>query len=83
MRIAMLEDDPVQAAFVIEALSAAGHRCHEFSKGKALVHALRRQTFDLLLLDWEVPDLSGKDVLQLVRGSHGAHSGDFRDRTRS
>ena len=70
MRIAILEDDPVQAAFVIEALSAAGHSCHEFSKGNALVHALRRQTFDLLLLDWEVPDLSGKDVLQWVRGSH-------------
>jgi len=67
MRIAVLEDDPAQAAFAIEVLSAAGHGCHEFSKGRALVHALRRETFDLLVLDWGIPDMTGKDVLHHVR----------------
>jgi DNA-binding response OmpR family regulator len=69
MRIAVLEDDPVQAGFLIQTLTAAGHTCHEFSKGRALVHALRRQTFDLLVLDWMIPDLSGEEVLRWVRGN--------------
>jgi len=69
MRIALLEDDPVQAGLLMQTLTAAGHDCHPFSKGGALVHALRRQTFDLLVLDWVVPDMSGEEVLRWVRES--------------
>jgi DNA-binding response OmpR family regulator len=69
MRIAVLEDDAAQAAFVTEALSAVGHTCHEFSKGKALVNALRRETFDLLILDWGIPDMTGAEVLQWIKQS--------------
>ncbi|WP_232624512.1 response regulator transcription factor [Paraburkholderia ginsengisoli] len=50
-------------------MSAAGHTCHGFSKGQALVHALRRETFDLLLLDWGIPDMTGKAVLEWVKQS--------------
>jgi DNA-binding response OmpR family regulator len=69
MRIAILEDDPAQAHFAIDTLSGAGHVCHEFAKGDDLVRALRRQTFDLMLLDWQVPGLSGEDVLRWARQS--------------
>lgn len=67
MRIAILEDDPSQAAIVNDALSAAGHSCHAFASGDDLVRRLRRETFDLLVLDWVVPGMSGKDVLHSVR----------------
>ena len=67
MRIAVLDDDPAQTAFVHETMSAAGHVCHTFSEGRALVQQLHRQTFDLLILDWLVPDLSGEEVLRWVR----------------
>lgn len=73
MRIAVLEDDPVYANFAIETLSADGHVCHGFSRGGALVHALRRQTFDLLLLDWVVPGTSGEEVLHWVRQNLREH----------
>jgi DNA-binding response OmpR family regulator len=66
MRIALLDDEPDQAALVIQSLTAAGHVCHQFSRGIALLQALRRQTFDLLVLDW-VPDMSGDDLLTWVR----------------
>jgi DNA-binding response OmpR family regulator len=69
MRIAVLDDDPAQADFVCQTLSAEGHVCHAFVEGSALVKQLRRQTFDLLVLDWNVPDMSGDEVLRWVRHS--------------
>jgi DNA-binding response OmpR family regulator len=73
MRIAVLDNDPAQAAFVQETLSAAGHVCHIFPEGRALVEKLYRQTFDLLILDWILPDLSGVEVLRLVRSTLSEH----------
>ncbi|MGF6766282.1 DNA-binding response OmpR family regulator [Paraburkholderia sp. GAS33] len=69
MRVAILEDDPEQARFAAETLAGAGHVCHGFVTGDDLVRALRRQTFDLMLLDWVVPGTSGEQVLRWTRQS--------------
>jgi DNA-binding response OmpR family regulator len=69
MRIAVLDDDQAQTDFICQTLSEAGHICHAFSSGRELVRQLRRQTFDLLVLDWNVPDLTGEEVLRWVRQS--------------
>ncbi|KVO88822.1 XRE family transcriptional regulator [Burkholderia ubonensis] len=73
MRIAVLEDDPTQASFISHVLTAAGHTCYSFLEGKALKKRLQRETFDFLLLDWNVPDMSGADVLKWVRDHHSEH----------
>ncbi|WCM22571.1 response regulator transcription factor [Paraburkholderia bryophila] len=73
MRVAILEDDPVQAHFAMDTLAGAGHVCHEFAKGDDLVRALRRQTFDLMLLDWQVSGASGEEVLRWARQSFVDH----------
>lgn len=72
MRIAMLEDDPIQAKVMEEWLASAGHVCHVFDASRKLLAALRRESFDLLMLDWQVPDLSGIEVLRRVRADLGA-----------
>ncbi len=67
MRIAILEDEPEQAGLLKACLDSAGHDCHWFSAGKALTLAAGRESFDLFVLDWQVPDLSGEEVLRWVR----------------
>jgi len=68
----MLEDDPVQAEVMQEWLTSAGHRCHVYGTSRQLLAELRREGFDLLMLDWQVPDLSGIEVLRRVRADLGA-----------
>ena len=67
MRICVLDDDVTHAEFVTAALTAAGHSCRAFSDGKTLVHELLRDTFDLLVLDWNMPKMSGDAVLKWIR----------------
>ena len=67
MRIALLEDDTHQAQVMQVWLEAAGHECWTFATGKAFKQALNRQHFDLLILDWMLPDTTGIEVLQHAR----------------
>lgn len=67
MRIALLEDDPSQADLVRLWLSGAGHSVHAYSRSREFMRVLTRDSFDLLLLDWELPDLNGDAVLAWVR----------------
>lgn len=72
MNIASLEDDPAQAQLIENCLSHAGYTCTMFHAGKPLLSALSKpHKFDLLILDWEVPDVSGLDVLHWVRDNQG------------
>lgn len=67
MRIAALDDDPLQLELLQQVATEAGHSCHSYLKGAALQQALRRESFDLLLVDWELPDSSGPDIVRWVR----------------
>ena len=69
MRIALLEDDADQAELICAWLRAAGHSCHAFALGKDLLREAQRETFDLFLLDWEVPGMSGAEVLVWIRAN--------------
>jgi DNA-binding response OmpR family regulator len=69
MRIALLEDDQDQADLVSAWLKTAGHSCHVYTLGKDLVREAQRETFDLFLLDWEVPGMSGAEVLVWIRAN--------------
>jgi DNA-binding response OmpR family regulator len=73
MRIAVLEDEPSQMEYLVHtlenqlALDDENVSCVTFERGEALRRALRRETFDLLVLDWNVPDLDGVDLLYWLR----------------
>ncbi len=69
MRIALLEDEQDQADLVSTWLKAAGHSCHVYTLGKDLVREAQRETFDLFLLDWGVPGMSGAEVLVWIRAN--------------
>ena len=67
MRIAALDDDLSQLELIRHAMQGIQHECHLYSEGKALLRDLRQQSFDLLILDWTLPDISGPAVVRWVR----------------
>ena len=67
MRIALLEDDVDVGAAMQQWLEGAGHTVHHFVSGKAILREAGRESYDLFLLDWHVPDLSGEEVLKWLR----------------
>jgi DNA-binding response OmpR family regulator len=69
MRIAILEDDPSQLELLGHWLALAGHDPQRFEHGQELLKAIGLEHFDLLILDWNLPDLSGIDVLRRIRQS--------------
>ncbi|MDH3315334.1 MAG: response regulator transcription factor [Gammaproteobacteria bacterium] len=73
MRLAILEDNHEHAELLHEWLTAAGHACHGYASGKQFIKDAGRESFDLMLLDWQVPDLDGLQVLRWVRANVAEH----------
>ncbi|TGN39809.1 response regulator transcription factor [Marinobacter confluentis] len=67
MRIALLEDEREQAQHIQSVLSERGHQCEHFPTGQAFISAVLHRSYDLLILDWQIPDTTGIEVLEHVR----------------
>jgi DNA-binding response OmpR family regulator len=67
MRIAILEDDPTQSEMLRWVLESVNHKCYVFGTFKSFQAALYRDSFDLVLLDWVLPDSSGPQVMNWIR----------------
>jgi len=72
MRIAAVDDEPLQLEFYARALSTCDHTFHGFESGEALRRHLRRESFDLLIVDWQLPDIDGPDLVAEIRAQHGS-----------
>jgi len=67
VRIAVLEDDPDQLALLKRWLVDSGHEVHGYLRGGEIIKFAGRESFDLFVLDWQVPDISGVEVLVWIR----------------
>ena len=71
MRIALLEDDPDQAAILQTWVEGGGHRCRSFALGEDFIEGVQQESFGLYIIDWELPDISGLEVLNWIRQKRG------------
>lgn len=66
-RILVADDDPFIRHLLSALLSAGGYRVATAADGGSAVETAERETFDLILLDYTLPDLTGFDVLARLR----------------
>jgi len=67
VRLAILEDDSVQNETLTEWLRQAGHDVHSFVDPREFIRVAGRESFDLCLIDWMLPEISGTEVLSWLR----------------
>ena len=67
MRILVVEDEPKLARALQKGLSEEQYAVDVASDGEEGLHLLRSQTYDLVLLDLMIPEISGLELLRIVR----------------
>src|SRR5688572_24288804 len=68
-RILVVDDQELSGRRVVEMLREAGYSSVEFTTSGAEVGALhRRNRYDLILLDLQMPGTNGFDVMEVLRG---------------
>lgn len=68
-RIILADDDEIVAELVQDILGSAGHAVGWLSDGTAALNLIRRRPPHLLILDCNMPGLSGIQLLRILRES--------------
>lgn len=65
--VAILDDEPEMRKALRQLFTCRGFRVEEYQGGEDLLAALRSHPLDYLLLDLQMPELNGFDVLEAFR----------------
>jgi len=62
-RLLVVDDNKVNRLLLTRSLELQGHSVASAENGRVALQMLRRDPFDLLLLDMEMPEMNGFEVL--------------------
>jgi DNA-binding NtrC family response regulator len=66
-RILIVDDDEVSCRLFAEVLEGEGHEVHQARSGEEALDRLRKESYDLLLVDVRMPGITGLDVTRTTR----------------
>jgi two-component system, sensor histidine kinase and response regulator len=66
-RILLAEDNAINVEVVLEMLHAVGIDAAVAANGREAVERARNQTFDLILMDMQMPEIGGVEAARLIR----------------
>jgi len=67
LNILLAEDNPINSHFIKTVLKDMGHAVSVAENGKVALDTLKVNTFDLVLMDIQMPVVNGVDVLSVIR----------------
>lgn len=74
LRLLVAEDNSVNRELALRLLEKRGHQVVVAANGREALAALDRQTFDVVLMDVEMPEMDGIEATKAIRGKpSGAH----------
>jgi two-component system, OmpR family, phosphate regulon response regulator PhoB len=71
INIAVLDDDAAMLGVVDRVVRMQGYGCQLFSRVEKFLEALNSTHFDLVVIDWVMPQASGLDVVNVMRNELG------------
>jgi len=66
-RILLAEDNEISREVAVELLKRAGYTCGVARNGKEVVEAAASQTYDLILMDCQMPEMDGYQATRAIR----------------
>lgn len=66
-RVVVVDDDDDRVRQAVTALTVAGYQCEACGSAKAALAALEERGADVLVADWDLPQMSGVELLRTVR----------------
>lgn len=67
LAVLIVEDNRVNQDVARTILTRAGHRVDVAGNGRAAVDAVRRNVYDVVLMDVQMPEMDGKEAVALIR----------------
>jgi CheY-like chemotaxis protein/HPt (histidine-containing phosphotransfer) domain-containing protein len=74
--VLLAEDNPVNQRLAVRVLEKWGHRVTVAGNGRKALEALEREVFDLIVMDVQMPEMSGYEAVEAIREREmqsGAH----------
>jgi two-component system response regulator MprA len=68
-RVLVVDDDPELRQFLRQELEVEGYGCDTAAGGTQALTKIRNSNWDLVVLDWTLPDFSGVEVCRRMRGA--------------
>jgi len=65
--ILVIEDEPRDQRWLVDLLAKAGYEVESAATGSAAIGRASARTFDAIIVDLLLPDMSGEDVLRAIR----------------
>ncbi|WP_182865407.1 response regulator [Rhodopirellula sp. JC639] len=72
LRVLMVEDGYVNQRVATGLLERMGHEVHVAGDGSQGVEAWRNGDFDVILMDWQMPVMDGKEATELIRAEEAS-----------
>ena len=66
-RILLAEDDPVNTQVAVTMLKRMGHEVEAVPNGRLAIEALEKGAFDVVLMDWHMPEMDGFEATAEIR----------------
>lgn len=71
-KILVVEDDLNMSESISNWLQHEHHNVEVVHSGSEAVHCLKIYQYDLIILDWQLPEMTGVEILKTYRSAHGS-----------
>jgi CheY-like chemotaxis protein len=74
LHILLAEDNPINQKLAVRLLERWGHTVLAVGNGREAIERIRKERFDLVLMDVSMPEMDGLEATALVRSMEGSQS---------